>query len=230
VHGGQRPPWEVILVGLTGGIGSGKSTASRLLAERGAVLIDADAIVHELQRAGSPLLDALAARFGATIIRPDGELDRAALAAIAFADPAALADLNAIVHPAVREEMARRVDAQRDTDRIVVLDVPLLDVRPDGDLAAVVVVDTPVDLAVERLTSQRSMSEADARARIAAQLSPGDRLAMATHVVDNAGDLLALTSAIDDLWSQLQALAHSSTAANTSPSMTSPVGTNPNRT
>ena len=119
----------MILVGLTGGIGSGKSTVSALLAERGAVIVDADAIVKELQQAGTPLLAALAERFGAGIIRADGALDRPALAAIVFADDAALADLNGIVHPAVREEIARRIDAEADTDHVVVLDTPLLNVH-----------------------------------------------------------------------------------------------------
>ena len=196
----------MILVGLTGGIGSGKSTVSRMLVERGAILVDADAIVHELQHAGSPLLDDSRARFGVGVIRSDGELDRAKLAAIAFADADALADLNAIVHPAVREEMAHRIDAERDSDRVVVLDVPLLDVRPEGELAAVVVVDVPVEVAIERLVDQRGMNEADARARIAAQASREERRAVATHVVDNTGDLAALEAAVDNLWAALQAL------------------------
>ena len=113
---------------------------------------------------------ALAERFGTEIIRPDGELDRPALAAIAFNDDTALADLNAIVHPAVREEIARRIAAEADTDHVVVLDTPLMDVRPDVDIAAVVVVDVPVETAVERLVTSRGMDEADARARIAKQI------------------------------------------------------------
>ena len=151
-----------MLVALTGGIGSGKSVVSQRLAARGAVIVDADAIVHELQRAGSPLLDRLAERFGAAIIRADGELDRAGLAAIAFNDDAALADLNGIVHPAVRAEIARRVEAERDTDHVVVLDMPLLTVASEQPFDAVIVVDLPVEAAVERLVRQRGMDEADA--------------------------------------------------------------------
>jgi dephospho-CoA kinase len=193
----------VKLVALTGGIGSGKSVVSQRLAARGAVIVDADAIVHELQRAGSPLLDRLAERFGATIIRPDGELDRAGLAAIAFADDAALADLNTIVHPAVREEIARRIDAERASDRVVVVDTPLLTVTAEHSFDAVVVVDVPVDTAVERLVRFRGMDEADARARVAKQITREERVALADRVIDNSGDLAALEAQLDELWSWL---------------------------
>ena len=152
------------LVALTGGIGSGKSVVSQRLAALGAVIVDADAIVHELQRAGSPLLDQLAERFGDAIIRGDGELDRAGLAAIAFNDDTALADLNGIVHPAVRAEIARRVEAERDTDHVVVLDTPLMTVASEQPFDAVIVVDLPVEAAVERLVRQRGMDEEAERA------------------------------------------------------------------
>jgi dephospho-CoA kinase len=188
------------VVALTGGIGSGKSTVSQRLAERGAIIVDADAIVRRLQRAGSPLLERLAERFGAGIIRPDGELDRPALAAIAFADDAALADLNAIVHPLVRAEMARRIAAEAATDHVVVVDTPLLEVDPAAGYAAVVVVDAPVDVAVERLVRLRGMTEADARARIAKQIGRDERLAKADWVIENSGDLTALDAQIDELW------------------------------
>lgn len=194
------------LVALTGGIGSGKSTVSALLAARGALIIDADAIVRELQEAGQPLLRRLAERFGEHIIRPDGSLDRAALAAIAFHDDAALADLNAIVHPAVREEMSRRVAEAAPTDRVVVMDVPLLNVRADHDVAAVIVVDVPVETAVQRLVEYRGMDEADARARIAKQISREERLAAADRVIDNQGDLADLERQVDDLWDWIQTL------------------------
>lgn len=200
----------MILVGLTGGIGSGKSSVSRLLAERGAIIIDADAIVHDLQRAGSPLLARMAERFGAGIVRPDGELDRAGLAAVVFGDDQALKDLNALVHPAVRDEMARRVDALRDTDHVVVLDVPLLDTRAYPGLHAVLVVDLDVDLAVDRLVRDRGMSPGDARARIANQKSRDERRAMATHVIDNSGDLTALERQVDELWPELVARVRAS--------------------
>ena len=171
------------LVALTGGIGSGKSVVSGLLAEHGAVVIDADAIVHELQVPGAPLLDVLAERFGAGILRPDGSLDRSGLAAIAFRDDTALAALNEIVHPAVKAEIAARIEAEKDTDHVVVLDTPLLTVTEGHKFDAVLVVDLPVELAVERLVGLRGMDEQDARARIAKQMTredfgqgrPGDR-------------------------------------------------------
>lgn len=194
------------LVALTGGIGSGKSVVAGLLAERGAVVIDADAIVHELQVPGAPLLDVLAERFGDGIIRPDGSLDRAGLAAIAFHDDAALADLNEIVHPAVRAEIAARIEAEQDTDHVVVVDTPLLTVTKGHEFAAVLVVDLPVDLAVERLVGLRGMDEQDAKARIAKQMSRDERLAKADRVIDNSGDLAALAEQVDEVWDWLQAL------------------------
>lgn len=201
------------LVALTGGIGSGKSTVSALLARRGALIVDADAIVHELQAAGQPLLERLAQRFGSDIIRSDGSLDRAALAAVAFSDDAALADLNAIVHPAVREEMSRRVADAMDTHQVVVMDVPLLNVRADYDVAGVIVVDVPVDLAVRRLVEHRGMDEADARARMAKQLSREERLAVADRVIDNRGDLASLEAQVDDLWEWIHTLPPITAAA-----------------
>lgn len=191
----------MILLGLTGGIGSGKSTVSQLLSARGAVIIDADAITRELQAPGAPLLTEIAERFGADVIAADGSLDRAALASIVFADADALADLNKIVHPAVAKEMDRRLSEQRDTDNVVVLDIPLLAENPRKGLSGVVVVDVPVDVAVERLVGQRGMDEADARARISKQASREDRLKIADVVIDNAGDLADLERRIDEVWS-----------------------------
>ncbi len=193
----------MILVGLTGGIGAGKSTVSAMLAERGAVIVDADRIARELQSPGSPVLDAMAERFGSHILLDDGSLDRAAVAKIVFNDEAALADLNGIVHPAMQSEIQRQIDDQRTTDRVVVLDFPLLGENPRKGLAATIVVDIPVDVAVHRLIEQRGMDEADARARISSQLSRDERLATATHVIDNGGDRDALTAQVDDLWQQL---------------------------
>jgi len=198
----------MILVGLTGGIGSGKSTVSALLVERGAVLIDADAVVREVQQPGSPVLAEIAERFGPQVIDEHGSLDRQAVADIVFADPDALKALNAIVHPAVGREMVQRVNAQVDTDNVVVLDIPLLAERPRKGLQATIVVDVPVEVQVERLVTYRGFSEADARARIANQASREQRLGLATHVVDNAGPLDALTAQVDQLWADLQTLPH----------------------
>jgi dephospho-CoA kinase len=193
----------MILVGLTGGIGSGKSTVSSLLAEHGAVIIDADALVRELQAPGSPVLEQMAERFGPEIVRGDGSLDRAAVAAIVFNDETALKALNDIVHPALAVEVTRRIDAARGTDDVVVLDFPLLAERPRQGLSATVVVDVPVDTAVERLVASRGMDAADARARIANQVSREERLAIATHVIDNSGDLDSLRVQVDALWEQV---------------------------
>ncbi len=199
----------MILVGLTGGIGAGKSTVSAMLAERGAVIVDADRIARDLQAPGSPVLAQMAERFGDHIIGDDGALDRAAVAAIVFNDKAALDDLNGIVHPAMQDEITRQIDAQRDTDRVVVLDFPLLGENPRKGLAATIVVDIPVEVAVQRLVEQRGMDDADARARIASQISRDERLSTATHVVDNGGDREALAAQVDRLWSELLELPSS---------------------
>jgi dephospho-CoA kinase len=194
------------LVGLTGGIGSGKSTVSAALAARGAVIIDADAVVRDLQQAGSPLLAAMAQRFGPQVLTADGSLDRQAMAAIAFADVSALADLNKIVHPAVREEMDRRVREYIGTDAVVVLDIPLLTENPRKGLQGIIVVDLPEKLQVERLIRLRGFDEADARARIARQSTREQRRATATWVIDNSGTLEALTAHVDTLWKALTSL------------------------
>jgi len=196
----------VILVGLTGGIGSGKSTVSALLAARGAVIVDADAIVHEIQQPGSPVLAQLAERFGADVLTPDGALDRPAMAAKVFHDPDALAALNAIVHPAVGREMNRRVLEHRHSERVVVLDIPLLTERPRPGLQGIIVVDVPVETQVQRLVAFRGFDEADARARIARQASREDRLATASVVVDNSGPPEALEGQVESVWQWLAAL------------------------
>lgn len=200
----------MLLVGLTGGIGAGKSTVSALLAERGAVIVDADRIARDLQEPGSPVLDQMAERFGEHIIRDDGSLDRAAVAGIVFGDAddakQALQDLNGVVHPAMQSEIERQITAQAETDKIVILDFPLLGENPRDDIAATIVVDVPVDTAVDRLVAFRGMDEADARKRIVSQIDREDRLAKATHVVDNAGDIDQLRAQIDRLWDQLTSL------------------------
>ena len=196
----------MILVGLTGGIGAGKSTVSELLAERGAAIVDADQIARDLQSPGSPVLSAMAHRFGDHIIATDGSLDRAAVAAIVFNDEAALKDLNGIVHPAMQDEIQRQIDAHRGTDRVVVLDFPLLGENPRKGLSATIVVDIPVDVAVARLVEQRGMDEADARARIGSQISREERNESATHIIDNGGDRDTLIEQVDALWAELVGL------------------------
>jgi len=196
----------VILVGLTGGIGAGKSTVSAMLAERGAAIVDADQIARDLQSPGSPVLEAMATRFGGHILRDDGSLDRGAVAQIVFNDKVALDDLNGIVHPAMQDEIQRQIDQHRDTGRVVVLDFPLLGENPRKGLAATIVVDIPVDVAVERLVEQRGMDEADARARINSQISREQRLESATHVIDNGGDRDSLIRQVDELWTALHEL------------------------
>jgi dephospho-CoA kinase len=196
----------VLLVGLTGGIGSGKSTVSAMLADRGAVVIDADAITRSLQQPGTEVFDAIVERFGDSVVQADGALDRAAIAAIVFNDDQAREDLEAIVHPAVGAEMVRRLGEEAETDHVVVYDVPLLVEKGRKGFAAVVVVDVDPDIAVERLVDQRGMSEADARARIAKQVSRQERLAAADRVIDNSGSFADLARAVDDLWSWLSSL------------------------
>jgi dephospho-CoA kinase len=196
----------VILVGLTGGIGSGKSTISSLLEGKGAVIIDADAIVREVQLPGSAVLAELAEKFGSEVLAADGSLDRQAVANIVFTDPDALKALNAIVHPAVGKEMNRRMIEQRSTDHVVVLDIPLLTENPREGLQGKIVVDVPVEVQVERLVKYRGFDEADARARISRQATREQRLATADFVVDNSGDLADLQPQIDKLWQWLNSL------------------------
>lgn len=196
----------MILVGLTGGIGSGKSTISSLLEGKGAVIIDADAIVREVQLPGSAVLAELAEKFGSEVLAADGSLDRQTVANIVFTDPDALKALNAIVHPAVGKEMNRRMIEQRTTDHVVVLDIPLLTENPREGLQGKIVVDVPVEVQVERLVKYRGFDEADARARISRQATREQRLATADFVVDNSGDLAALQPQIEKLWQWLKSL------------------------
>ncbi|MYA81361.1 MAG: dephospho-CoA kinase [Acidimicrobiales bacterium] len=204
----------MITVGLTGGIGSGKSTVASGFARRGAALIDADAIVREQQALGSPVLAEMVERFGDHIVAADGTLDRGSVAAIVFNDPDALADLNAITHPPVGREIRRRLGELEGTDRLVVLDIPLLGEglakgqRPRYPTSGILVVDTPTDVAVERLVTSRGFSADDARARIAAQLSRHERLGIADWVLDNSGGLDELEAAIEAAFNWASALPH----------------------
>ncbi|MEV4002833.1 dephospho-CoA kinase [Actinomadura sp. NPDC049753] len=193
----------MLKVGLTGGIGSGKSEVSRRLREHGAVVIDADRIAREVVEPGTPGLAAVVAEFGEDVLLPDGALDREKVGRIVFADPDRLAALNAIVHPLVGERMQELMDAAP-ADAVVVYDVPLL---AENGLAGmydeVVVVDAPEEVQLDRLVARRGMTEEDARARMAAQASRADRRAVATHVIDNSGTLTDLKTRVDALWASL---------------------------
>lgn len=196
------------LIALTGGIASGKSTIARRLAEHGAVIVDADAIVRDVQAPGTPVLDAIADAFGPSVIREDGSLDRPALGALVFGHPERLARLNAIVHPAVREESERRFAAavRADPRAVVVYDVPLLaEARAHDPWELVVVADAPAETRVARLVAERGMTEADARARIGSQVSDEERRRLADVVIDTSGALADTLAQADALWERLRA-------------------------
>jgi dephospho-CoA kinase len=193
-----------MVIGLTGGIGSGKSSVAQLFAERGAVVVDADVLAHAATAPGGAAHAAVIERFGPGIVAPDGSIDRGALADLVFADPAARTDLEALVHPAVLEAIDRRLTAEAATDSVVVVVVPLLvEVGWDG-ADAVVVVDCPEEVAVRRLVEERGMDEADVRRRLAAQADRATRLARADHVLTNDGTLDDLRRQVDALWSTLR--------------------------
>jgi dephospho-CoA kinase len=196
----------VLLIGLTGGIGSGKSTVSGALAERGAVVVDADAIVKELQSPGTVVFDEMVERFGSDILGPDGGLDRARVAEIVFNDADALKDLSGIVHPRVQAEIFRRIEEQTDTDNVVVLDIPLLVESGYPGLLGTIVVDLDPEVAITRLIEFREFTEDDARARIAKQATREQRLEKADFVVDNSGTPDDLPSQIDAVWEWIEAL------------------------
>lgn len=202
----------MIAIGLTGGIGSGKSTVAAMLVELGAVLIDADAIAREVVEPGRPAWHRLRQRFGEGVFTRSGELDRAALASVAFSDPEALGELNAIVHPEVGAEMLRRLAAEAGSDHVVVLDIPLLAEggRERYPVAGVLVVDCPVDLAVERLVGSRAMDRADAERRVAAQMTREERLRAADFVIMNMGTTEELAEMARRAWRWMLDLASAS--------------------
>lgn len=195
----------MLLVGLTGGIGSGKSTVARMLEARGAVVFDADALARQAVEPGTPGHDAVVERFGANVLGPGGDLDREALASIVFADPAARRDLEAIVHPEVRRLFAEGSEAYRDDDVVVVFSAPLLvETGMHTAFEVLVVVSTPVETQIERLLRDRGMREDSIRSRIAAQAPLEEKAAVADVIVDNEGTLDELEAQVDRLWNDLR--------------------------
>lgn len=195
----------MLKIGLTGGIGAGKSEVSRLLAGHGAVIVDSDLIAREVVAPGTEGLRSVVAEFGPGVLQGDGSLDRPALGAVVFADAQKLSALNAIVHPLVRARSAE-LEAAAAPDAVVVHDVPLL---AENGLASlydlVVVVDAADEVRLERLTRLRGMAEAEAKARMAAQATREDRLAVADLVIDNSGPLELLAPRVQEVWAQLKA-------------------------
>src|ERR671922_2614705 len=196
-------------VGLTGGIGAGKTTVCELFARRGAVIVDADVIVREIQQPGTEGFEKIVETFGSEVVAGDGTLDRLKLAGIVFADPEQRAKLEAITHPLVGARFAERTQQLRDTDNIVILDIPLLGASKSGSerfADAVVVVTASVESRVERLVA-RGLTREDAEARIAAQITDDERLKLADYVLTNDGSVEDLEKQVDVLWTELRKAA-----------------------
>lgn len=189
----------MILIGLTGGIGSGKSTVAALLQERGAVIVDGDRIARELQQPGSSAVVEIGEKFPG-VVDDAGVLDRSKLAALVFSDAGRLSELNRIMLPRIHGEIERRIEEHRSTDSVVVLDLPLLAENPRSDLDGVIVVDVAEDIAIRRLVELRGMDETDARARIARQASRDDRRKIADQVIDNSFGIDELRIAVENAW------------------------------
>ena len=195
-----------MLVGLTGGVGSGKSTVAKLLAERGAVIVDADAIAREVVEPGTPGLAAVLEAFGAQLLQDDGSLDRPKLAEVVFADEDARTRLNAILHPLIGERSAQ-VMAAAPAGSVVVYDVPLLvEGGRRSDFKFIIVVETPLELRLVRLEA-RGMPRAQAQARMATQATDEQRRAIADEVIVNDGNLDDLNRAVDGVWRKVQSRA-----------------------
>jgi len=192
-----------VRVGLTGGVASGKSTVSAILAELGAVVIDADALAREVVARGTPGLDAVVAEFGRELLTTEGDLDRRAMGALVFGDPDARRRLEAIIHPLVHERSAR-LEAGAAPGAVVVHDIPLLaEVGRAGSFDAVIVVDVPPELQVARMVEDRGWTPEEAASRIAAQATRDERLAIATHVIDNTGSLEELRRRVERVHAEL---------------------------
>ncbi len=187
------------LIGLTGAIGSGKSSVSALFERKGAIIIDGDGIAKQLQQKGSTTLQKMVDEFG-DILLESGELDRAKVAKLVFGDAEMLKRLNAIMHPAIGIEILRQIELNMTTDNVVVLDMPLLVENPRDGMSGLVVVDVDPEVAIARLVQFRNMNEEDARRRMASQASREDRLKVADRIIDNSGDLGSLGSQVDDVW------------------------------
>jgi dephospho-CoA kinase len=198
----------MLLVGLTGGIGTGKSTVARMLEKRGAVVFDADVLARQAVAPGTPGFDQVVERFGPNVLAPGGGLDREALASIVFSDPAARRDLEGIVHPEVRRMFAEGCEEYRDSDRVVVFSAPLLvETGMHTAFDLLIVVSAPVATQIERLMRGRGMAERDVQARIAAQLPLGAKAEVADILVDNEGTLEDLEGRVDRVWRDLDAQA-----------------------
>ena len=187
------------LIGLTGAIGSGKSSVSALFARKGAIIIDGDGIAKQLQQKGSATLQKMVDEFG-DILLETGELDRAKVAQLVFGDADLLKRLNAIMHPAISAEILRQIEANTATDNVVVLDMPLLVENPREGMSGLVIVDVDPEVAISRLVQFRNMNEDDARRRMASQASREDRLKVADRVIDNSGSPDALDAQVDEVW------------------------------
>lgn len=203
----------MLRVGLTGGIGSGKSEVSKRLAERGAAIIDADQAARDVVAPGTPGLEQVVAAFGGDVLQPDGSLNRPKLGQVVFGDEAALGRLNAIVHPLVHQHMAdaeERAVREGGDEAVIVHDIPLLaeaGKERSAGFDLVIVVDVPRQDQLERLTGRRGMTRPDAEARMANQATREQRLAIADIVIDNSGSLADLDRRIDEVWADLRARA-----------------------
>lgn len=191
----------VMLIGLTGGIGAGKSTVAQLFEERGVPIVDADAIARDVVKPGEPALAELVEYFGESILGAGGELNRGKLAEVAFADAESNEALNAIMHPAISAETAKRIDALRGDHSVIVHDVPLLvEAGLAGNYDLTVLVDTPAEVRLQRLTELRGMDPEDAKKRIAAQATDEQRRAVCDVALDNSGDIEHLRAQFEQMW------------------------------